>query len=276
MYPLAELVKIDPKSIGVGQYQHDVDQKALKQSLDETVTSCVNAVGVDLNLASPALLQHVSGLNGRTAQAIVRFRALKGSFRNRRELLEVPGLGPKSFEQAAGFLRIRNGNEALDSSAVHPESYAIVYQMAKDLGIEVAQLLRNEEAIGKIKPLAKKYSQAGQGVSIQDILEELARPARDPRPNFETFSFEETVRTIDDIKEGMVLPGIVTNVAAFGAFIDIGIHEQGLAHISQLSDSFVRDPHQVVKPGLKVMARVIGVDLARKRVSLSLKRSAST
>jgi uncharacterized protein len=270
MDPLAELVKIDPKSIGVGQYQHDVDQSALKRSLDDTVVSCVNHVGVELNTASAHLLGYVSGLNSRTAQGIVEFRNQNGPFKSRNELLKVPGLGPKAFEQAAGFLRIRNGAHPLDASAVHPERYDLVDKMATDLGCSVGELLQNPARRTAIKP--EKYTTPEVGLpTLQDILKELAKPGRDPRKQFEAFSFSEEAMKIEDLKPGMKLPGIVTNVAAFGAFIDVGVHQDGLAHISQLSDQFVKNPSDVLKVGQKVNATVLEIDLERKRISLSLK-----
>jgi uncharacterized protein len=274
MDPLAELVKLDPKSIGVGQYQHDVDQKALAKSLEDIVSFCVNAVGVDLNTASPNLLKQVSGLTSKTAQAVVKYRAEHGMFHNRQQLLKVPGIGPKAFEQAAGFLRIRGGDQPLDQSAVHPESYPVVERMAADLGLDVARLIGNAEALKQLKAVAAKYNDRNQGVSPADLIDELAKPGRDPRKSFEIFSFDEAVREITDLKPGMVLPGVVTNVTAFGAFVDIGVHTNGLVHVSQISDRFVRDPAEVVKPGQKVQARVIEVDLARKRIALSLKTQA--
>jgi len=270
MDPLAELVKIDPKSIGVGQYQHDVDQSALKRSLDDTVVSCVNHVGVELNTASAHLLGYVSGLNTRTAQGIVEFRNQNGPFKSRNELLKVPGLGPKAFEQAAGFLRIRNGAHPLDASAVHPERYDLVDKMATDLGCSVGELLQNPARRTAIKP--DKYITPEIGLpTLQDILKELAKPGRDPRKQFEAFSFSDEAMKIEDLKPGMKLPGIVTNVAAFGAFIDVGVHQDGLAHISQLSDQFVKNPSDVLKVGQKVNATVLEIDLERKRISLSLK-----
>ena len=270
MDPLAELVKIDPKSIGVGQYQHDVDQSALKRSLDDAVVSCVNHVGVELNTASAHLLGYVSGLNSRTAQGIVEFRNQNGPFKSRNELLKVPGLGPKAFEQAAGFLRIRNGMHPLDASAVHPERYDLVDKMAADLGCSVGELLQNPARRTAIK--AEKYTTPEVGLpTLQDILKELAKPGRDPRKQFEAFSFSDEAMKIEDLKPGMKLPGIVTNVAAFGAFIDVGVHQDGLAHISQLSDQFVKNPSDVVKVGQKVNATVMEVDFERKRISLSLK-----
>lgn len=270
MDPLAELVKIDPKSIGVGQYQHDVDQSALKRSLDDTVVSCVNHVGVELNTASAQLLGYVSGLNSRTAANIVEFRNTHGAFSSREELLKVPGLGPKAFEQAAGFLRIRDGAQPLDASAVHPERYSLVDHMASDLGCSVAELLQNPVRRSAIK--LDRYITPEVGLpTLQDILKELAKPGRDPRKQFEAFSFSDEAVKIEDLKPGMKLPGIVTNVAAFGAFIDVGVHQDGLAHISQLSDQFVKNPADVLKVGQRVQATVLDVDLERKRISLSLK-----
>lgn len=270
MDPLAELVKIDPKSIGVGQYQHDVDQSALKRSLDDTVVSCVNHVGVELNTASANLLGYVSGLNTRTAQGIVEYRNANGAFQSREELMKVPGLGPKAFEQAAGFLRIRNGKNPLDASAVHPERYPLIDRMAGDLGCSVGELLQNPARRSAIK--LDSYITPEVGLpTLQDIVKELAKPGRDPRKQFEVFAFSEEAMEIKDLKPGMKLPGIVTNVAAFGAFIDVGVHQDGLAHISQLSDQFVKNPSDVVKVGQKVMATVLEVDLERKRISLSLK-----
>ena len=270
MDPLAELVKIDPKSIGVGQYQHDVDQSALKRSLDDVVISCVNHVGVELNTASTNLLAYVSGLNSRTAQNIVQFRNQNGAFQSREDLLKVPGLGPKAFEQAAGFLRIRNGKQPLDASSVHPERYPVVDRMAQDLGCLVSDLSANPSRAAAIK--LDKYITPEVGLpTLQDIIKELAKPGRDPRKQFEVFSFSDEAMKIEDLKPGMKLPGIVTNVAAFGAFIDIGVHQDGLAHISQLSDQFVKAPSDVLKVGQKVMATVLEVDRERKRISLSLK-----
>ncbi len=270
MDPLAELVKIDPKSIGVGQYQHDVDQSALKRSLDDTVVSCVNHVGVELNTASANLLGYVSGLNSRTAQGIVEYRNANGAFQSREDLMKVPGLGPKAFEQAAGFLRIRNGSNPLDASAVHPERYPLIDRMAGDLGCSVGELLQNPARRTSIK--LEVYITPEVGLpTLQDIVKELAKPGRDPRKQFEAFAFSEEAMEIKDLKPGMKLPGIVTNVAAFGAFIDVGVHQDGLAHISQLSDQFVKNPSDVVKVGQKVMATVLEVDMERKRISLSLK-----
>ncbi len=271
MDPLAELVKIDPKSIGVGQYQHDVDQKALKRSLDDTVMSCVNAVGVDVNTASPQLLSYVSGLGPQLASAVVSHRDTEGPFRNRKQLLKVARLGPKAFEQAAGFLRIRGGDQPLDGSAVHPESYPVVERIAKDLGRPVAALVGDERALAGVD--LKKYATDEVGLpTLRDIAAELAKPGRDPREQFEAFSFAPGIDKPSDLVPGQMVPGIVTNVTNFGAFIDVGVHQDGLAHISQLADRFVRDPNEVVKVGQKVMARVTAVDLERGRISLSLKR----
>lgn len=270
MDPLAELVKIDPKSIGVGQYQHDVDQTALKKALDDVVISCVNRVGVELNTASKQLLSYVSGLNARTAANIVAYRDENGPFKTRAELLKVPGLGPKTFEQCAGFLRVRGGPVPLDASAVHPERYALVEKMAADLGCEVSELIADASKRAKIDK--QRYVSDEVGLpTLNDILEELAKPGRDPREQFEAFSFAEGVEKMEDLQPGMRLPGIVTNVTAFGAFVDIGVHQDGLVHISQLSDEFVKDPADVVKPGQRVTATVLEIDLPRKRISLSLK-----
>lgn len=270
MDPLAELVKIDPKSIGVGQYQHDVDQSALKHSLDDTVVSCVNNVGVELNTASKHLLGYVSGLNARTAASIVQYRDKNGPFQSRSELLKISGLGPKAFEQAAGFLRIRNGKHPLDASSVHPERYPLLDRMAKDLGCGVADFLRDAGLRAKIK--AENYVGEDVGLpTLKDILAELAKPGRDPRQKFEAFSFSEEVQKVEDLKVGMKLPGVVTNVAAFGAFVDVGVHQDGLVHISQISDTFVKNPSDAVKVGQRVQVTVIEIDIPRKRISLSLK-----
>ena len=270
MDPLAELVKLDPKSIGVGQYQHDVDQTALKRSLDDTVVSSVNGVGVELNTASKQLLSYVSGLNATTAAAIITRRNEKGPFKSRADLKEVPRLGPKAFEQAAGFLRIRDSVHPLDASAVHPERYALVEKMAADLGATVADLMRDGTLRAKIK--LENYVSADVGLpTLTDIVAELAKPGRDPRAQFEAFSFTEGVNKPEDLKPGMKLPGIVTNVTAFGAFVDIGVHQDGLVHVSQLADSFVKDPAAVVKPQQKVMVTITEVDLARKRIALSMR-----
>jgi protein Tex len=272
MDPLAELVKIDAKSIGVGQYQHDVDQRALKRGLDDTVMSCVNAVGVDLNTASKELLTYVSGLGPQLAGNIVDYRKDNGAFASRAQLKKVPRLGPKAYEQAAGFLRVNGGKNPLDASAVHPESYGLVKTMAADIGCAVAELVGNETTASQI-PLRNYVTDEVGLPTLQDIIEELVKPGRDPRKKFETFNFAEGVEKMEDLAEDMNLPGIVTNVTNFGAFIDVGVHQDGLAHISQLADHFVRDPNEVVKVGQKVMARVLEVDMKRKRISLSLKKS---
>ncbi|MSQ14322.1 MAG: RNA-binding transcriptional accessory protein [Dehalococcoidia bacterium] len=270
MDPLAELVKIDPKSIGVGQYQHDVDQKRLKGSLDDTVISCVNAVGVDVNTASKQLLSYVSGLGPQLAKAILDYRNHNGPFKSRKELTKVPRFGPKAFEQAAGFLRIRNGKHPLDNSAVHPESYDIVEAMAGSLDCEVEDLVRDVGLRGKIN--LKDYVNGKVGLpTLNDIMEELAKPGRDPRPQFENFSFDENVKEIKDLKPGMRLPGMVTNVTAFGAFVDVGVHQDGLVHISQLSDRFTKDPNEVVKVHQRVTVTVLNVDVERRRIALSMK-----
>ena len=270
MDPLAELVKLDPKSIGVGQYQHDVDQRALKRALDDTVMSCVNAVGVDLNTASKELLNYVSGLGPQLAANIVAHRAENGAFTSRAQLKKVARLGPKAFEQAAGFLRIRGGKNPLDASAVHPESYDLVKAMAQDTGCALAELIGNDQAARRIR--LQDYVTDTVGLpTLQDIMAELIKPGRDPRAAFEIFSFAAGVEKLEDLTEGMRLPGIVTNVTNFGAFIDVGVHQDGLAHISQLADRFVRDPNEVVKVGQRVSARVLEVDLERRRISLSLK-----
>jgi len=270
MDPLAELVKIDPKSIGVGQYQHDVNQPALKRSLDDVVMSCVNAVGVEVNTASQQLLSYVSGLGPQLARNIVAHRNANGAFPSRERLKEVPRLGPKAFEQCAGFLRIRGGENPLDASAVHPESYGIVEAMAMELGLGVVDLLTQEAARHRIDP--NRYVTEAVGLpTLNDILAELARPGRDPRQQFEIFTFKEGVETIEDLRPGMSLPGVVTNVTAFGAFVDIGVHQDGLVHISELADRFVKDPNEVVKVHQQVTVKVLEVDLERKRISLSMK-----
>ncbi len=273
MDPLAELVKIDPKSIGVGQYQHDVDQKALKQSLDDVVMSCVNAVGVDLNRASAQLLTYVSGLNAGSAKNIVDYREANGPFKFRKLLLKVPRLGPKAFEQSAGFLRIPDAENPLDASAVHPESYHIVDAMAKDLGSTVADIMKHADIREQID--ISQYVTKSVGIpTLNDILDELAKPGRDPREKFEEFSFADGIEKIEDLRSGMKLPGIVTNITAFGAFVDIGVHQDGLVHISQMSDRFVKNPAEVVKVQQKVSVTVLGVDIDRNRISLSMKSNA--
>jgi uncharacterized protein len=269
--PLAELVKIDPKSIGVGQYQHDVSQTRLKRRLDETVESCVNRVGVELNTASPALLSYVAGIGPTVAQRIVQQRDGEGPFRSRAELLKkVPGLGPKTYEQAAGFLRVRGGAHPLDASAVHPERYKLVERMAKDLSVDMTTLVGNEAAVSRID--LTKYVGDGVGLpTLQDIVAELQKPGRDPREQFEAPAFRDDVQSIEDLKEGMSLQGTVTNVVAFGAFVDVGVHQDGLVHVSELSDRFVRDPNDAVKVGDRVTVRVMAVDIPRKRIALSMK-----
>lgn len=270
MDPLAELVKIDPKSIGVGQYQHDVDQAALKRSLDDVVMSCVNAVGVEVNTASKELLTYVSGLGASLAKNIVEHRNANGPFGSRRELLKVSRLGPKAFEQAAGFLRIRDAKNPLDSSAVHPESYPVVEQMATDAGCSVRDLVSREDLRKEVD--LHRYVNDKVGLpTLNDIMAELTRPGRDPREKFEAFTFAEGVNSIDDVKPGMKLPGIVTNVTKFGAFVDIGVHCDGLVHISRLADRFVKDPADVVKVHQKVTVTVLEVDTKRSRISLSMR-----
>ncbi|MEZ7197774.1 Tex family protein [Pseudodesulfovibrio karagichevae] len=270
MDPLAELVKIDPKSIGVGQYQHDVDRTALKKGLDDVVERCVNSVGVDINTASVELLTHVSGLGPVLAENIVAYRDENGSFSSRRELLKVPRLGPKAFEQAAGFLRVK-GKEILDGSAVHPERYDLVKKMAKDAGCSVSELVANEDSRARVDIGAYVSDDVGLP-TLRDIMNELAKPGRDPRAEFSVFSFAEGVNDIKDLHEGMKLPGIVTNVTKFGAFVDIGVHQDGLVHISQLSDGFVRDPSDVVAAGKEVEVTVLSVDVQRRRIGLSMKK----
>jgi uncharacterized protein len=270
MDPLAELVKIDPKSIGVGQYQHDVDQNKLQSALDDTVVSCVNAVGVELNTASKQILSYISGLGPALAQQIVNYRKENGPFSSRRELKKVPRLGDKAFEQAAGFLRIRNAKHPLDASAVHPERYELVEQMAKDLGVEVIELMKDEQLRKKID--LKKYISDEVGLpTLNDIIAELAKPGLDPREQFEAFSFTDGVNAISDLKVGMKLSGIVTNITNFGAFVDIGVHQDGLVHLSQLANHFVSDPHEVVKVQQQVMVTVTEVDEKRSRIALSMK-----
>ena len=269
--PLAELVKIDPKAIGVGQYQHDVDQTELKQALDDTVMSCVNAVGVELNTASAALLTYVSGLGPALAGKIVAWRDERGPFPSREALKEVPRLGMKAFVQAAGFLRIRNGENPLDASAVHPESYEIVDRMAGDLNCSVTDLMRSEDLRKRIDPARYATDEVGLP-TLTDILAELARPGRDPRERFEAFRFAEGIEKLEHLTPGMKLPGIVTNLTAFGAFVDIGVHQDGLVHLSQIADRFVKDPGEVLKVRQTVEVTVLAVDLERKRISLTLKK----
>jgi uncharacterized protein len=274
--PLAELVKIDPKSIGVGQYQHDVHQPMLGRKLDEVVESCVNAVGVELNTASAPLLARVSGLGPTLAKKIVAFRDEKGAFGSRKQLLEVPGLGPRTFEQCAGFLRVRGGEHPLDGSAVHPERYALVERMARDLGVEVGALIGDDKLVARIDPARYVSGDGGFAavgeMTLKDIFGELKKPGRDPRATFEPPKFRDDVRTMEDLKPGMELEGVVTNVTAFGAFVDVGVHQDGLVHVSKLADRFVKDPSEVVKVGDKLRVRVMEVDLARKRISLSARK----
>jgi len=274
MDPLAELVKIDPKSIGVGQYQHDVDQNALKRSLDDVVMSCVNAVGVEVNTASKQLLTYVSGLGPQLAKAIVAYRNEHGPFDAREKLKKVPRLGPKAFEQAAGFLRIHEAENPLDASAVHPESYPIVEAMARDLGCSLNDLMKNEALRKRIDINTYRTEKVGLP-TLTDILSELAKPGRDPREVFEAFAFTEGVEKIEDVKTGMKLPGLVTNITAFGAFVDIGVHQDGLVHISELANHFVKNPNEVVKIHQKVMVTVLEVNVERKRISLSLRDNSS-
>jgi uncharacterized protein len=269
--PLAELVKIEPKAIGVGQYQHDVDQHRLGRSLEAVVEDAVNAVGVDLNTASAPLLAHVSGLGPALAEAIVAHRDARGAFRSRKALLDVARLGPRAFEQCAGFLRVRDGDEPLDASAVHPEAYAVARRIVAACGRDLRRLMGDEARLNSLDPA--DFVDARFGLpTVRDILAELAKPGRDPRPEFVTATFREGVETIADLKPGMRLEGTVTNVAAFGAFVDVGVHQDGLVHVSQLADRFVKDPHEVVKAGDVVTVRVLEVDVARKRIGLSLRK----
>lgn len=267
--PLAELVKIEPKAIGVGQYQHDVDQALLNKSLDEEVMSCVNAVGVDLNTASKQLLTYVSGVGPTLAENILSFRKEKGSFNSRKELLKVKRFGEKAFEQAAGFLRINNAENPLDSSAVHPESYAIVEKMAKDLSVPVNQIIGNKDLINSIH--LEKYANNNIGLAtLNDIKKELLKPGLDPREDFKIWEFDPSVKHIEDLKTGMILPGIITNITAFGAFVDVGVHQDGLVHKSQMAKTYVSDPNQFAQLGQKIKVRVIEVDIARKRIQFSM------
>lgn len=270
MDPLAELVKIDPKAIGVGQYQHDLNQSALGKSLDDTVMSSVNAVGVELNTASKELLSYVSGIGPSIAQNIVKYRDTNGAFKSRAELKKVPRLGEKAFEQSAGFLRVRHSENPLDKSAVHPESYPVVERMAKSVGCRVEDLIKDENLRKKISLQDFVTDRIGLP-TLKDIMEELDKPGRDPREKFGFFEFAKGIHAIDDLEEGMVLPGIITNITAFGAFVDIGIKQNGLIHVSNMADKFVRDPNEVVKLNQKIRARVIKIDKVRKRIQLSLK-----
>jgi uncharacterized protein len=269
--PLAELVKLDPKVIGVGQYQHDVSQPALGRKLDEVVESCVNSVGVELNTASAWLLSRVAGIGLTLAKRIVLHRNERGRFKSRRALLDVSGLGPRTFEQAAGFLRVAGSEHPLDESAVHPERYALVERMATDLGVPVASLIGNAALLARID--SKRYEDAGAGAfTLRDILTELDKPGRDPRKAFEPPKFRDDVRDLSDLRPGMELEGVVTNITAFGAFVDVGVHQDGLVHISQLADRFVKDPHAVVKVGDKIQVRVLEIDLNRRRISLTARK----
>ena len=274
MDPLAELVKLDPKSIGVGQYQHDVDPKRLRTALDDVVISCVNKVGVEVNTASKELLARVAGLNGTTAKNIVQYRDENGPFKDRNTLQNVPRLGPKAFEQAAGFLRIQGAAMPLDNSGVHPESYGIVMAMASDMGMAVDRLIRNEQVLAGID--LKRYVTDRVGMpTLEDIKKELLNPGRDPRPAFENIAFDDTVHEISDLRPGMVLNGVVTNVTAFGAFVDIGVHQDGLVHISQMANRFVRDPSEIVSVRQAVRVTVLEVDTGRRRIALSMKQGGS-
>jgi protein Tex len=269
--PLAELVKIDPKSIGVGQYQHDVNQARLRKRLDEVVATCVNRVGVEVNTASVPLLSYVAGVGPTLAKNIVAARDQRGGFRSRRELLDVPRLGAKAFEQAAGFLRVRDGEHPLDATAVHPERYALVERMAADLGVAAQTLIQNDALIDRVE-LGRYVSDDVGLPTLRDIVDELRRPGRDPRDEFELPSFREDVTDVKDLQAGMILDGVVTNLVAFGAFVDIGVHQDGLVHVSQLADRFVKDPGDIVKVGQRVSVTVMSVDLERNRIALSMKQ----
>jgi uncharacterized protein len=271
MDPLSELIKIDPQSIGVGQYQHDVDQKALSRSLDDVIEECVNRVGVNLNTAGTALLTHVSGLNRKLAQAIVDERSKRGKpYESRRELLKVKGMGAKAFELSAGFLRIQDGKEPLDRGGVHPESYDVVERMARSLGVNVIDLMGQDDLLKQIKP--QDFTDQSRGLpTINDILSELKKPGLDPRDPFDIFEFDKGVQEMEDLSEGMILPGIVTNVTAFGAFVDVGVHQDGLIHISEMADHFISEPSEVVRVNQKLSVKVIQIDLKRRRIGLSLK-----
>jgi len=272
--PLAELVKIDPKSIGVGQYQHDVNQSELARSLETVVEDCVNAVGVDLNTASVPLLSRVSGLSGSVAKAVVRWREANGAFNNRQQLMQVTGLGAKTFEQSAGFLRIRGGDNPLDMTGVHPETYSVVEKIMVHTAKPVAELMGRADVLKTLRP--DLFANATFGViTVKDILGELEKPGRDPRPDFKVARFNDGVEDIKDLKEGMILEGTVSNVAAFGAFVDLGVHQDGLVHVSQLSHKFVTDAREVVKTGDIVKVQVVEVDVARKRIALTMKLGAA-
>jgi uncharacterized protein len=267
--PMAELVKIDPKSIGVGQYQHDVDQRALQQSLEQVIESCVNRVGVDLNTASWALLRYVAGVSERVAQNIVAWRDANGRFRSRQQLNEVTGIGPKTFQQAAGFLRIREAEHPLDGTAVHPESYPVVESMAQRLGVSIADLIRDPALVERVR--AAEFTGSAGVYTLRDILEELKKPGRDPREQFVAPSFKEGVNEISDLQPGMVLEGVVTNVTKFGAFVDVGVHQDGLVHVSELSHRFIQDPGEAVKAGQIIKVQVLSADPKTKRIALSKK-----
>lgn len=272
MDPLAELVKIDPKSIGVGQYQHDVDQNALQKSLEDVVVSCVNSVGVEVNTASKEILTYVSGMGPVLAKNVIEYRNKNGAFKSREALRKVTRFGDKAFEQAAGFLRIRDAENPLDASAVHPESYSVVSKMAGKLNCTVADLIK-DEALRKQIRIEEYISDTAGLPTLQDIMSELAKPGRDPRKKFDVFEFDKNVHSMADLKEGMILPGIITNITAFGAFVDIGVHQDGLVHISQLADRYVSNPNEVVQLNQKVQVKVLEIDVNRKRISLSMKEA---
>jgi uncharacterized protein len=272
--PLAELVKIDPKSIGVGQYQHDVNQSQLARTLEAVVEDCVNAVGVDLNTASVPLLTRVSGLSTTTAKAVVRWRESNGAFANRQQLLKVTGLGAKTFEQSAGFLRIRDGDNPLDMTGVHPETYATVERIISHTGKPVAELMGRADMLKTLKPELFANDSVGV-ITVKDILSELEKPGRDPRPDFKVAKLQDGVEDIQDLKVDMVLEGTVSNVAAFGAFVDLGVHQDGLIHVSQLSNKFITDAREIVKTGDIVKVKVLEVDVSRKRISLTMKLDAA-
>jgi uncharacterized protein len=268
--PLAELVKIDPKAIGVGQYQHDVNQRALARSLGATVEDCVNAVGVDVNTASAPLLERVSGLNKVLAKNIVEYRDANGPFQNRTTIRKVPRLGDKTFEQAAGFLRINEGDNPLDRSSVHPEAYPVVERILARISKGIVDVMSQPAVLKGLSPA--DFTDEKFGVpTVRDILAELEKPGRDPRPEFKTATFQEGIESLSDLKGGMVLEGVVTNVAAFGAFVDVGVHQDGLVHVSALANKFIKDPHEVVKPGQIVKVKVLDVDVKRQRISLTMR-----
>jgi uncharacterized protein len=268
--PLSELVKIEPKAIGVGQYQHDIEPRLLTQKLGEVVETCVNSVGVELNMASAELLSHVAGVGHSLAKRIVLYRDGKGAFRTRTELLDVPGLGPKTFEQCAGFVRIRGGSHPLDASAVHPERYGLVTRIAADLAIRIEDMIGRPDVLERVDWPSYVSDEIGLA-TLDDIRRELEKPGRDPRAAFEPPSFRDDVRTVDDLAPGMEIDGIVTNVTAFGAFVDVGVHQDGLVHVSQLADHFVKNPHDVVKVGDRIHVRVLEVDRVRQRIALTAK-----